>query len=199
MKIFVRVLVLSIVALHLLSCSIGQDHGDLREYVAAVKAKPAGSIEPLPAFRPFEAFIYGAAGKRSPFDRPIDVKRRKFIQGGVKVTPDFDRPTEYLESFDLASLKMVGNIESKGVLWALLSDADGVVHWVREGNHIGKNHGHHDRKHLNQFIHRSGSQPQFTTGIIIGNSRAFIQEINKFLCILSFSVKGDHQLFHLLS
>lgn len=124
----------------LTACSMNQDHDDLRDYIATIKSKPAGAIEPLPAFRPFEAYIYSAASIRSPFDRPIDIKLREVVKG-KKITPDFNRPKEYLESFDIGSLKMVGHINRRGTLWALLSDKDGVVHWVKTGNYIGKNHG----------------------------------------------------------
>ncbi|VUD40716.1 hypothetical protein TDB9533_00337 [Thalassocella blandensis] len=129
-----------VLAVGLASCSFNQDHSDLNDYIASVKSKPAGAIEPLPAFRPFEAYIYSAASIRSPFDRPIDIKLREVVKG-KKITPDFNRPKEYLESFDIGSLTMVGHINRRGTLWALLSDKDGVVHWVKPGNFIGKNHG----------------------------------------------------------
>lgn len=140
MSNFYKTCLISVFVVGLSACSLNQDHNDLREYIATVKAKPAGAIEPLPAFRPFEAYIYSAASIRSPFDRPIDIKL-KSVPDGKKVTPDFNRPKEYLESFDIASLKMVGHINRRGTLWALLSDKDGVVHWVKPGNYIGKNHG----------------------------------------------------------
>lgn len=127
-------------ALSLMACSMSQDNSDLKEYIARVKAKPAGAIEPLPAFRPFEAYIYSSTAERSPFDRPMDIVAKKPLDG-KQITPDFNRPKEYLESFDIGSLAMVGNIERRGVIWALLQDKDGVIHWVRNGNYIGKNHG----------------------------------------------------------
>lgn len=136
-----RISSLLLVSVVVCSCSANQNHSDLEQYISEVKSRRAGSIEPLPTFRPFEAFVYTATTKRSPFDRPVDVKRRIFANSGKKITPDFNRPKEYLEGFDLLSLKMVGNITKRGTLWALLSDNEGVVHWVKEGNYIGKNHG----------------------------------------------------------
>jgi len=122
-------------------CSMGADHSDLSKYIAETKARPAGAIEPLPAFRPFEAFIYSSAAIRSPFERPVEVTRRLYTKSGEGVKPDFNRTKEILESFDFAVLKMVGTLEKGGVLWALLSDDVGAVHWVRSGNFLGKNHG----------------------------------------------------------
>ncbi len=123
------------------SCSSSNDHSDLRAYIDQTKSRPAGNIEPIPPFRPFEAYIYSAAAKRSPFDRPVEVKRRLMAVSNSNVTPDFNRTREFLEGFDLNSIKMVGNIQKGGVLWALLSDPEGSIHWVKDGNYVGKNHG----------------------------------------------------------
>ncbi len=125
----------------LFACSSGGEHEDLRGYIQDTKARPAGNIEPLPAFKPYEAFVYSAAAQRSPFDRPLEVKRRIISASNSNVTPDFNRTKEFLEGFDLGAIKMVGNLEKKGVLWALLSDPTGTIHWVKTGNYIGKNYG----------------------------------------------------------
>src|SRR5690606_37263805 len=77
----------------------------------------------------------------SPFDRPVDVAARIVGRTGEDVKPDFNREKEYLEGFDLGALRMVGTLEKGGVLWALVSEATGTVHPVREGNYVGKNHG----------------------------------------------------------
>ncbi len=135
-KIYFLALLLPIV-----SCSSGGEHQDLRTYIKDTKARPAGNIEPLPPFKPYEAFIYGAAAQRSPFDRPLEVKRRIVAASNSNVKPDFNRTKEFLEGFDLGAIKMVGNLEKNKVLWALLSDPSGTIHWVKTGNYIGKNHG----------------------------------------------------------
>jgi len=122
-------------------CSSGNENSDLRGYIEQTKSRPAGAIEPIPTFRPFEAYIYGAAAKRSPFDRPVEIKRRLLAQSNSDVTPDFNRRKELLESFDLTQVRMVGNLEKGGILWALLSDPSGTIHWVKNGNYVGKNHG----------------------------------------------------------
>lgn len=134
-------IVLCFAVIVLVACSSGGQHGDLRKYIADTKAKPAGAIEALPSFQPYEAYIYGATAKRSPFDRPLEIKRRIIASSGAKVTPDFNRTKEFLEGFDLGSLKMVGNIQKGGDLWALVSDPSGTIHWVKNGNYVGKNHG----------------------------------------------------------
>lgn len=136
-----RYIVLLGLALIVTGCSSGGDHSDLDQFINEVKSRPQGKIEPLPPFRPYEAFVYSATGGRSPFDRPIEVKRRIIAQASSNVKPDFTRKKEILESFDLTGIEMVGNIEKDGTLWALLSDPSGTIHYVKDGNYVGKNHG----------------------------------------------------------
>ncbi|HRH77817.1 MAG TPA: pilus assembly protein PilP, partial [Cellvibrionaceae bacterium] len=55
-------------------CFFQDDHADLKAYIAEVRARPQGTIEPLPPVRTYDAFIYGATALRSPFDQPVEVK-----------------------------------------------------------------------------------------------------------------------------
>lgn len=139
MKYFL-VFIVALISVLNIGCSNGT-HDDLKNYIVDVKRKPAGTIDSLPTFVPYEAFIYSASSLRSPFDPPVDVQRRVIRRGGPNVKPDFNREKEYLESFDLNALSMVGTITKSGELWALLKDDAGGVHRVKEGNYIGKNHG----------------------------------------------------------
>lgn len=125
----------------LAGCSSGGEYQELRLYIQDTKSRPSGNIEALPSFKPYEAFAYSAAAQRSPFDRPLEVKRRAISVTNSNVKPNFNRTREFLESFDLGAIKMVGNLKKSGVLWALLSDPTGTIHWVKTGNFLGKNHG----------------------------------------------------------
>jgi len=141
MKILKHALLAVVITSTLAACGMGGEHADLRAYVDEIKRRPAGSIDPLPAFRPYEAFIYSAAALRSPFDLPIDVERRVYANSNVDVKPDFSREKEFLEGFDLTSLRMVGTIRKAGTLWALVRDVSGRIHMVTDGHFLGKNHG----------------------------------------------------------
>ena len=94
---------------------------DLDKYMAEVKGKPAGHIEPIPAFTAYKSFTYSAAGLRNPFQQPIEVKEITRLQKLVKVKPDLNRPKEYLEQFNIDALTMVGSVQMDGTLWALVS------------------------------------------------------------------------------
>mgnify|MGYP000058901750 CR=1 FL=1 len=122
-------------------CTASSEHPDLTDYIAETKRRPKGQIEPLPTFSPYRAFIYGAMTSRSPFDPPVEEKRRLVAAADSNVKPDLSREKEYLEGFSLSALKMVGTLTKDGIQWALINDADGGVHRVTEGNFLGKNHG----------------------------------------------------------
>lgn len=132
---------LVLVVLSVASCSSSGDHSDLRSFINETKARPAGRIEPIPTYPPYESFIYQAASKRSPFDKPIDIQRRVFAKANSNVRPDFNRVKEHLESFDFAGLEMVGTLKKGSSLWALVRDPSGGISRVATGNYVGKNHG----------------------------------------------------------
>ena len=128
----------------LTGCSGGSKFDDLQAYVAEVNARPKGRIEPLPEFKPYESFNYSAAGLRGPFTAPVEIKLIKYQQerANSNVKPDLQRPKEYLESFSVDAITMVGTLAlTEKDVWALLDDADGGVHRVKVGNYVGRNHG----------------------------------------------------------
>lgn len=119
----------------------GGDMDDLDRYINEIKARPGGRIEPLPEIKPYEVFTYtaDAEGFRSPFvpDAPQAV-----AGGSINDTrPDPDRSREYLESFPLDSLQMVGTLELGGVNYGLVQTSDGLIHRVVPGNYMGQNDG----------------------------------------------------------
>ena len=63
-----------IMSLLLFGCS-GDDMRDLDAFMAEKRARPGGVIEPIPTFKAYEAFAYAATTMRSPFDRPVEVRK----------------------------------------------------------------------------------------------------------------------------
>ena len=132
-----RALVLvALAALVAAGCTSGVDD-ELEGYVADVKARPGGRIEPLPPIKPYENFTYAADNMRSPFtpDRPDSPAS---IAGPRPVK---DRSKEYLEQFPLDTLAMVGTVERDGRTFGLVQTQDGMVHRVTSGNYVGQNEG----------------------------------------------------------
>jgi len=127
-----------VLALGLTAC--GGDHDDLDQYINEVKARPGGRIEPLPEITPYEVFTYiaDAQGLRSPFV-PDTPQASGAATGGAR--PDLDRSREYLESFPLDTLGMVGTLYIGEQMYGLVQTADGLIHRVVPGNYMGQNDG----------------------------------------------------------
>jgi len=85
---------------------------------------------------------YNAYELRDPFLRgqsqPEDTEAIAETSGP---RPDPNRRRQYLERFPLDSLDMVGTIELDDQSFGLVSDVEGTIHRVREGNYMGQNHG----------------------------------------------------------
>lgn len=123
----------------LVACSSG-NHSDLTAFMENVKNQPRGAIEPLPPLRTYDSYVYNVAGLRSPFDPPVDATEI-VARSGPKVEPEVGRLKEYLESFNIDSLSMVGSLGSGSNFWALILDGDGGINRVGVGSYMGKNHG----------------------------------------------------------
>ena len=139
---FHRGLLLGIAMLGLTACS--GDNDDLDEYINKTKALPPGRIEPLPEITPYEVFAYvaDAEGIRSPFVPDTPQVATSGAGGGIR--PDTDRSREFLESFPLDTLRMVGTLNLGGTDYGLVQTADGLIHRVVPGNYMGQNDGRVD-------------------------------------------------------
>jgi type IV pilus assembly protein PilP len=126
-------------AMSLGACA-SRDMSDLREFVDDVKKRPGGRIEPLPEVKSYASFEYTAGGLRSPFTPDTELAPERVVQQSGP-TPNRNRNKEYLEAFPLDTLRMVGTLEIQGRLYALIRDADGLVHQVLPGNYLGEYDG----------------------------------------------------------
>ncbi len=129
-------LVLTMLILGLTGCG-GSGMEDLEKFVAEAGRDMQGKIEPLPQVRLYEPFAYNA------FDLPDPFKPRKLAigGGGGGLQPDLKRPKEPLEAFSLETLKMVGALEKKGVINAVIQTPDKAIYHVHKGNYVGQNFG----------------------------------------------------------
>lgn len=131
--------IVSIVCVLASGCSVRGSQSELQDYIAKTKAKPARPIEPLPIFHPLPPYSYAAITERSPFQRPV--QEIASVQGGKSVVPDLTRPKEFLESFTITSMSMVGTVQKGNVIWALIDTGQGGVERATVGNYMGRNHG----------------------------------------------------------
>ena len=137
MRAFFRSGLLILAATGLAAC--GSDMDELDTYINSVKARPGGSIEPLPEVTPYEVYTYmaDAEGLRSPFTP--DTPQAAGPATGTR--PDPDRLPEYLEQFPLDTLRMVGTLNLGDTEYGLVQTSDGLIHRVVPGNYMGQNDG----------------------------------------------------------
>ncbi|MGA0023702.1 MAG: pilus assembly protein PilP [Burkholderiales bacterium] len=131
-------IVLTSCALVLSACG-GEEHSDLRQFVKESDKLPVGRIPPLPEVKPYEPFAYNAYDLTDPF-KPRKIEPPKSAaKGGLQ--PDFNRPREALEAFPLENLKMVGTLQQKQQVFALVKAPDSSLYRVTSGNYLGQNFG----------------------------------------------------------
>lgn len=128
------------------------DMSDLEQYAQKVLSRPARStIEPLPEVKIPETYVYKAADahKRDPFESFLAAAAANKTEPGKAVdkkTAELQREIgthnlQELEHFDLDSLRMVGTLQDKDQLWAIVLDKTGTVHRVTVGDYMGRNYG----------------------------------------------------------
>lgn len=124
--------------LALAACS-GEEHSDLRAFVKESDKMPGGRIPPLPEVKPYEPFAYNAYDLTDPF-KPRKIEPPKTAsKGGIQ--PDFNRQREALEAFPLENLSMVGTLQQKDKVFALVKAPDKGLYRVTSGNYLGQNFG----------------------------------------------------------
>lgn len=118
---------------------------DLNQFISQQKSRPVKPIDPLPQLKPHEVFEYNAMAMRDPFSNDLEVSDEEeqvnLIVSDDGIGPDLSRRKEYLESYPLDSMLMVGTYQQEEGYWALIVDPEGVVHMVAEGDYLGHNHG----------------------------------------------------------
>jgi type IV pilus assembly protein PilP len=126
------------VSLALTACG-GEEHADLKQFVKDSEKLPHGRIPPLPEVKPYEPFAYGAFDLTDPFKpRKIQPPKNAGV-GGIQ--PDLNRRREPLEAYALENLKMVGTLQQKKDIYALVKTPDNNLFRVKTGNYVGQNFG----------------------------------------------------------
>ena len=126
----------------------GQDDmQDLEAWIEKQRNLPGVHPKPIKEPSPYIAFSY-PGHDRDPFDSRVikarvaeasDEEDDQPVQG--KDLIDWDRALEYLESFPLDSLRMVGTLAQEGTRWALIQTPDDTIQRVKKDNYLGLNRG----------------------------------------------------------
>jgi type IV pilus assembly protein PilP len=134
-----RPIVVLFACLALAACG-GEQHSDLKKFVKDSDNLPRGHIPPLPEVKPYEPFTYDAFNLTDPF-KPRKIEPPK-TAGAGGLQPDFNRRREPLEAYSLENLKMVGTLQQKKEIYALVKTPDNNLFRVKVGNYMGQNFGH---------------------------------------------------------
>jgi type IV pilus assembly protein PilP len=125
-------------SLALAACS-GEQHADLKQFVKDSENLPHGRIPPLPEVKPYEPFTYNAFDLIDPFKQRKIEPPKNAGTGGIQ--PDLMRRREPLEAYSLENLKMVGTLQQKKEIFALVKTPDNNLFRVKHGNYMGQNFG----------------------------------------------------------
>lgn len=85
--------------------------------------------------------MYVGGNRRNPFVPTEDGTEVMVNTDSTGPRPDPNRRKEELDSFPLDALKMVGTLDQKNSVWALVQSPDGTIHRVKSGNYLGQNDG----------------------------------------------------------
>lgn len=136
-----RILVLALGSCLVLAACGVEKHAELRAWVKEQDKLPGGRIPPLPEVRPYQPVEYTANELLDPFKpRKVEPPKPGQSTGGVQPPPD-SRRREPLEAYPLEALKMVGVLEQKKVIYALVKSPDNNLFQIKTGNYLGQNFG----------------------------------------------------------
>ncbi|WP_028309928.1 pilus assembly protein PilP [Derxia gummosa] len=120
----------------------GADEDELKEWMSEVRRDVRPMVQPIPAPKKFEPYVYDRMAQDEPFN-PVKIEaalQKLAARSSSGIKPDMDRRREALEAFPLDSLKMVGTLQKDATRVALLR-VDGSVFQARVGNYVGQNFG----------------------------------------------------------
>lgn len=128
---------------YLLACLLlvgcaAEEHSDIKQWMAEEAKNIKGGVkEPPPLITP-PIVSYSAKDLMSPFS----AEKVKTKEGGLTdlSSPGAGRAPEYLESFPLESMRLIGVIGYKDKMFALIQTPEKPKH-VTVGNYIGPNYG----------------------------------------------------------
>jgi type IV pilus assembly protein PilP len=131
-----------LLALLLLAGCGDSDVQEVRTWMKQIDAQTQVRVPPLAEPKVFVPFAYAHKDDIDPFNpnKLLAELAKQAAGGGNGIKPDENRRKELLETYPLDTIKMVGTIEKKGVMHAVLQ-VDRAVHQVVVGQHLGQNDG----------------------------------------------------------
>jgi type IV pilus assembly protein PilP len=118
------------------------DEAEINSWMEDVRKNTQVNVKPLAEPKTFIPFAYGVREEVDPFnpDKLLAELARAANASNNPLRPDPDRRREYLETFPIDTMKMVGTMNKSGVSYGLIQ-IDRQVHQVKAGQRLGQNYG----------------------------------------------------------
>jgi type IV pilus assembly protein PilP len=125
----------------LAGCS-DSDVAEVNSWMDQVKKDTKVNVTPISEPKTFVPFAYGVREEVSPFDQNklLAELARAAASSNSQFRPDLNRRKEFLESFPIDSMTMIGTINKAGAHYGLIQ-IDRNVYQVRVGARLGQNFG----------------------------------------------------------
>jgi type IV pilus assembly protein PilP len=135
-----RWLITALAVSALAACSSEQD--ELQAWMEQQRHEVHPSVQPLSPPQKFNPQAYAGMDGVDPFSsqKLTGALKQEARQPNSAVAAELNRRKEPLEAFPLDSMTMVGSMNKKGALYALLK-VDGLLYQVKTGEYLGQNYG----------------------------------------------------------
>jgi type IV pilus assembly protein PilP len=134
---------LAVTGLQLQGCT-GEDHESLTTWMQKERESIKPNVKPIPEPTKFEPYQYSSENLLEPFSKE---KLASILKSGQATTrqsalieAELNRRQEPLEAFPLDTMSMVGTMQRKDGLVALLK-VGSLLYQVRQGQYLGQNYG----------------------------------------------------------
>jgi type IV pilus assembly protein PilP len=134
-------LVLLVGAAMLAGCS-ESDVAEINSWMADVRKNTKVNVTPLTEPKTFIPFAYGVREQTDPMDpnKLLAELARAAANGTNPLRPDETRRKEFLESFPVDAMRMVGTINKAGINYGLVQ-IDRNLYQIKAGQRLGQNFG----------------------------------------------------------
>ena len=128
-------------ALGLLAGCAGEND-ELQAWMDQQKREVRPSVQPLVPPKQFSPQTYLAADGVEPFalQKLTVALKQEARQPNSALAAELNRRKEPLEAYPLDSMSMVGSVNRKGTLYALIK-VDNLLYQVKPGDYLGQNYG----------------------------------------------------------
>jgi len=128
-----------VLALLLAACG-DSDVQEVRQWMKEVDQQAVPTVQPLQEPKVYVPFAYAETVSIDPFNPAKLLAELAKNRPGGALEPDKNRRKEFLESFPLDTMKMIGTMEKNKVMYALVQ-IDRTVYQVKSGQYLGQNYG----------------------------------------------------------